>query len=175
MALCTSDGNQRSFVRDRIERRAAERISHSARCEPRPHLGSIFFFLSTLCVGERAAARPERQRTLSLLSFNDSKVFLYLLFFFFFVLPALWLCLFLPPPPLSHYFSISLSLFRSFPSYFPPQLYVQTHKSLILPLAYAEFYDLPRYIYALSKWKAYLHNWKRVRQRRATIYKLSTV
>lgn len=108
MALCTSDGNQRSFVRDRIERRAAERISHSARCEPRPHLGSIFFFLSTLCVGERAATRPERQRTLSLLSFNDSKVFLYLLYllFFFFVLPALWLCLFLPP-------SLSLSLFLS--------------------------------------------------------------
>lgn len=57
VALCTSDGNQRSFVRDRIERRAAERISHSARCEPRPHLGPIFFFLSTLCVGERTNER----------------------------------------------------------------------------------------------------------------------
>lgn len=123
MALCTSDGNQRSFVRDRIERRAAERISHSARCEPRPHLGSIFFFLSTLCVGERAAARPERQRTLSLLSFNDSKVFLYLLFFFF-VLPALWLCLFLPPSvslslslSLSYTISLSLSVSLSFLSF----------------------------------------------------------
>lgn len=49
VALCTSDGNQpsdRPSVRERIERRAAERISHSARCEPRLHRGARSFFFS---------------------------------------------------------------------------------------------------------------------------------
>lgn len=43
--------------------------------------------------------------------------------------------------------------FVSFVLSLPPSHPASTLKSLILPLASAEFYDPPRYIYALSKWE----------------------
>lgn len=48
-----SERRQSALVRGhaRIERRAAERISQSVWCEPRPHRDTIFFFLSTSRVG----------------------------------------------------------------------------------------------------------------------------
>lgn len=159
VALCTSDSNQRSFtfIRERIERRTAERISHSARCEPRPHRGPIFFFLVDFvcgrvcdCLLQNDAMRA--QRTLSLLSFSQWQR-----------------CL--SPLCSSRFDSLFLSLSFFLParlSYFLPPLSAELH----ILLTSAEFYDPPRYIYVSSKCVyvcmcvgTYLHNWKHVGQR----------
>lgn len=49
-----------SFVHEHIERRAAERISHSVRCEPQPHRGPIFFFLVDFVCGRVRLPAPKR-------------------------------------------------------------------------------------------------------------------
>lgn len=151
MALCTNDDNQRSsvrsfvhsFVRKHIERRAAERISHSVRCEPQPHRGPIFFFLVDFVCGRARLSAPKRH--------NVS-------FLFF---PSM------TTKPFSSSFFLFLRLAFLFLSraFFSP-LSVKHH---ILFLASVEFYDPPCYIYALSKWE-YSHSWKRVPRPPAMVY-----
>lgn len=132
VALCMSDSKStfvrssvRPSVRERIERRAAERISHSARCEPRPDL----FLSCRLCVWARATAcSGTTQLTLSRLSFIDLAVFLF------------------SAPPVS-------ALLR-FPSPFvAPAVFFLFPSKRGIPLAFVKFYDPPRYIYVLSKWE----------------------
>lgn len=114
--------NGRSFVHERIERRAAERISHSVRCEPQPHRSPIFFFLVDFVCGRARLPAPKRH-SVSFLFFSS-----------------------MTTKPFS---SSSLFPSRSFflsRAIFSP-LNVKLH---ILFFTSAEFYDLPRYIYALD-------------------------
>lgn len=133
VALCTSDSNQRSFtfIPERIERRTAERISHSARCEPRPHRGPIFFFLVDFVCGRARLPAPKRRaHSVPFLSFLSM-----------IAVSFSSLSLFLP-------FRVSLFL-SLYPSVvFSSPLSAQLR---ILLLTSAEFYDPPRYIYILSK------------------------